>query len=171
MNNQKRQSMNDRRSFLSIFFVLTFFGVMNVLAMIGSPAFHNIRGVTVVRLIATGMCFGGAIFSFVAYFHGRRSSWRLAVPRIMYFPIVRTTNQIRWFIKKLCSIAFQDKKYPFADDYFPCWSFQRWPYLCNKSTGDIRGTSNKKHYVHRHCMEGHQAANKNLVSRVMVACA
>jgi hypothetical protein len=74
MNNQKKQSMNDRRSFLSIFFVLTFFGVMNVLAMISSPAFDNIRGVAVVRLIATGMCFGGAIFSFVAYFHGRRSS-------------------------------------------------------------------------------------------------
>jgi hypothetical protein len=29
----------------------------------------------------------------------------------------------------------------------------------------------KKHYVHRHCMEGQQAANKNLESRVMIACA
>ena len=74
MNNQKRQSMNDRRSFLSIFFVLTFFGVMNFLAVLSSPAWANIRGVDIVRTISIGMNFGGAIVSFVAYFRGRRSS-------------------------------------------------------------------------------------------------
>ena len=66
--------MNDRRMFLRIFFVLTFFGVMSLLAMLSSPAWANIRGVDVVRLIGIGMCFGGAIVSFVAYFRGRRSS-------------------------------------------------------------------------------------------------
>lgn len=66
--------MNDRRMFLRIFFVLTFFGVMSLLAILSSPAFENIRGVDVVRLIGTGMCFGGAIVSFVAYFRGHRSS-------------------------------------------------------------------------------------------------
>ena len=55
--------MIDRRMFLRIFFVLTFFGVMNLLAILSSPAFENIRVVHVVRLIGTGMCFGGAIFS------------------------------------------------------------------------------------------------------------
>ena len=64
--------MNNQRMFLYIFFVLTFFGVMNVLAMISSPAFENIRGVVVVRLIGTGMCWGVAIVSFAEYFLGRR---------------------------------------------------------------------------------------------------
>ena len=66
--------MNNRRRFPRIFFVLTFFGVMNLLAMISNPAWANIRGVDVVRLIGTGMCFGAAIVSFVAYYQDRRSS-------------------------------------------------------------------------------------------------
>jgi hypothetical protein len=66
--------MNNRRRFPRIFFVLTFFGVMNLLAMLSSPAWTNIRGVDIVRLIGTGMCFGGAIVSFGAYFRGRRLS-------------------------------------------------------------------------------------------------
>ena len=64
--------MKNRRSWLFTFFVLTFFGVMSFLAILSSPAWANIRGVDVLRLIGTGMCFGGAIFSFAAYFHGRR---------------------------------------------------------------------------------------------------
>jgi hypothetical protein len=60
--------MNNRRMFPRIFFLLTFFGVMNLLAMLSSPALSNIRWVDIVRLIGTGMCFGGAIISFVAYF-------------------------------------------------------------------------------------------------------
>jgi hypothetical protein len=66
--------MDHRRIFLRIFFVLTFFGVMSFLAMLSGPALANIRGVDVVRPIGTGMCFGGAIVSFVVYFRGRRSS-------------------------------------------------------------------------------------------------
>jgi hypothetical protein len=64
--------MNKQRGFLRIFFVLTLFGVISLLAMLSSPAWASIRGVDVVRLIGTGMCFGGAIFSFAEYFHGRR---------------------------------------------------------------------------------------------------
>ncbi len=60
--------MNNQRRFPRIFFVLTIFGVMNLLAMLSSPAWANIRGVDAVRLIGTGMCFGAAIVSFVAYF-------------------------------------------------------------------------------------------------------
>jgi len=70
----KGQSTKDRRRVPRIFFVLTFFGVMNILAMLSSPAWANIRGVDAVRLIGTGMCFGAAIVSFVAYFLDRRSS-------------------------------------------------------------------------------------------------
>ena len=66
--------MNNRRKFPRISFVLIFFGVMNFLAMLSSPAWANIRGVDVVRLIGTGMCFGGAIVSFVAYFRDRHTS-------------------------------------------------------------------------------------------------
>jgi len=66
--------MNNQRVFLIIFFVLTFFGFMSLLALLTGRSFPNIRGVDVVRLIGIGMCFGGAIFSFVAYFRGRRSS-------------------------------------------------------------------------------------------------
>jgi hypothetical protein len=72
MNKLKGQSMNNQRGFLRIFFVLTVFGVMNLLHMLDSPAWANIRGVDILRLIGTGMCFGGAIFCFGAYFFGRR---------------------------------------------------------------------------------------------------
>lgn len=65
--------MNDRRTFLRIFFVLTAFGVMSLLAILSRSGLANIRGVDVVHLIGTGMCFGGAIVSFVAYFRQRRS--------------------------------------------------------------------------------------------------
>jgi hypothetical protein len=70
----KGQSMNNRRRFPRIVFVLAFFGIMNLLAMLSSPAWANIRGVDIVRLIGTGMCFGGALVAYVAYFRDRRSS-------------------------------------------------------------------------------------------------
>ena len=72
MEQEKGQSMNNRRRFPRIPILLTLFGVMNLLHMLSSPAWANIRGVDIWRLIGTGMCFGGAIFSFAAYFHGRR---------------------------------------------------------------------------------------------------
>ncbi len=66
--------MNDRRMFLRIFFVLTAFGVMSFSAMLSRSALANIRGVDILQLVGVGMCFGGAIVSFVVYFRGRRSS-------------------------------------------------------------------------------------------------
>lgn len=72
--------MNDRRRFLRIFFVLTAFGVMSLLAMLNRSALVNIRGVDVVQPVGIGMCLGGAIVSFVVYFRSRRSSWGLYIP-------------------------------------------------------------------------------------------
>jgi hypothetical protein len=66
--------MNNRRRFPRIFFVLTLFGIMNLLHMLSSPTWANIRGVDAVRLIGTGMCFGAAIVSFVAYSRDGHSS-------------------------------------------------------------------------------------------------
>ena len=60
--------MNNRLRLPRISFLLTFFGVMNLLAIRSSPAWSNIRGVDIVRLIGTGMCFGAAIVSFVVYY-------------------------------------------------------------------------------------------------------
>ena len=60
--------MNNRRRFPRIFFLLTLFGVMNLLTMLSSPAWANIRVVDIVRLIGTGMCFGAALVSLVLYF-------------------------------------------------------------------------------------------------------
>lgn len=65
--------MNKRRKFSRIFFVLIFFGVMNLLHMLSSPAWASIRVVDIVRLIGTGMCFGAAIISFVVYVQDRPS--------------------------------------------------------------------------------------------------
>ena len=64
--------MNKQRGFLRIFLVLILFGAMNLLHMIDSPAWANIRGVDIVRFIGTGMCFSAAIFCLAAYIHGRR---------------------------------------------------------------------------------------------------
>ena len=64
--------MKDRRDFLRIFFVVSVFGLLSLLAMLGRPTLADIRAVDIVHLIGTGMCFGGAIFCFGAYFHGRR---------------------------------------------------------------------------------------------------
>ena len=63
--------MSHQRRLPRIFFLLTFFGVLSLLAMISSSAWANMRGVDIVRLIGTGMCFGGAIVSLGAYFRGR----------------------------------------------------------------------------------------------------
>ena len=66
--------MRERRMYLRIFFILTVFGALNLLTMLNRPALVNIRGVDIVHLIGTGMCFGGAIFSLVAYLYGGKSS-------------------------------------------------------------------------------------------------
>ncbi len=66
--------MNHQRKFPRIILVIALFGIMNFLAMLSSPAWANLRGVDVVRLIGTGMCFGAAIVSFVEYYRNGRST-------------------------------------------------------------------------------------------------
>ena len=66
--------MSNGRVFIIIFFILTFFTLMNFLRMLDRPALANIRSVDVLYLIGTGMCLGGAIVAFVAYYRSRRSS-------------------------------------------------------------------------------------------------
>lgn len=66
--------MNNRRTFLLYFFVLTAVGTLPLLAMQSRSAFAHIRVVEALPLIGSGMWFGGAIASLAAYFHGRRSS-------------------------------------------------------------------------------------------------
>ncbi len=66
--------MTDRRTLLRVFFVLALFGVMNCFAMLGKPSLQDIRLVDAVRLIGTGMCFGGAIVALGLSFRGPRGS-------------------------------------------------------------------------------------------------
>ena len=66
--------MNNRRTLLSIFFVLTSFGIMSLLATLSRPTLANIRAVDLVHLIGTGMCFGGAIVALGVYLHNHHSS-------------------------------------------------------------------------------------------------
>ncbi|HVO74967.1 MAG TPA: hypothetical protein VMT35_13150 [Ignavibacteriaceae bacterium] len=60
--------MKEKRNFLRVFFVLGGFGLMSLFAMISRPSLAEIRAVDIVHLIGTGMCFGAAIVSLVAYF-------------------------------------------------------------------------------------------------------
>lgn len=71
MNNQKDNQMNDRRRFFRIFLVLAFFSVMSLSAILTDPRVSNIRTVDIVRLIGAGMCIGGAVGAFFAYFRRR----------------------------------------------------------------------------------------------------
>ena len=66
--------MNKRPTFLRIFFVLTAFGIISLLAMLNRPTLANIRAVDLVHLIGTGMCFGGSVVALVVYFRDRHSS-------------------------------------------------------------------------------------------------
>lgn len=75
MENLKRQSTNKQHKFTPRFFLmLTFFGIMNLLTMLNRPIWTAIRGVDVIRLIGTGMCFGGALIAFATYLQDRKSS-------------------------------------------------------------------------------------------------
>jgi hypothetical protein len=64
--------LQGRRGFLRIFFVCTAGGLWALLGMLSNGAFANVRGVDIFRLVGLGMFLGGAIFSLMAYFRGRR---------------------------------------------------------------------------------------------------
>jgi hypothetical protein len=65
--------VNDRNASLRVFFVLSTFGVVSLLTMLGRPGLANIRGVDIVHLIGTGMCFGGAIVALVGHLRSKQS--------------------------------------------------------------------------------------------------
>ena len=63
--------MSDGIKSLRIFFVLAAFGMVSLFSMLSRPSFANIRGVDVVHLIGTGMCFGGAIGALAIHLRDR----------------------------------------------------------------------------------------------------
>ena len=66
--------MNNKQTFLRIFFVLISFGIISLMTMLSRPTIAEIRAVDFVHLIGTGMCLGGAVVALGAYFRSRRSS-------------------------------------------------------------------------------------------------
>jgi hypothetical protein len=64
--------MNEMRAFLRVFFVLITFGFIGLLATLDRPTMTDIRAVDIVHLIATGMCFGGAIVALASHLRGRQ---------------------------------------------------------------------------------------------------
>jgi len=62
--------MSNRPTYLRIFFVVTGFGVLSLLAMLSRPSLAEIRGVDIVHLIGTGMCFGVGLMALMAHFRG-----------------------------------------------------------------------------------------------------
>lgn len=68
----KTGQMNKRSRFPRIFFLLLLFGMLNLLTMLGNPAWAQLRNVDLVRLLGTGMCFGAALVAGAAYFMDRR---------------------------------------------------------------------------------------------------
>ena len=49
------------------FWVPLLFGLLSLFKMVGKPSFAAIRGVDVVQLIGTGMCFGVALATLVVF--------------------------------------------------------------------------------------------------------
>jgi hypothetical protein len=52
---------------LAPFWVPLLFGLLSLFNMVGKPSFTTIRGVDVVQLMATGMCFGVALATLVVF--------------------------------------------------------------------------------------------------------
>jgi hypothetical protein len=52
---------------------IAFLGLAPLLNVVSSPQFATFRGVDIVRLIASGMCFGAALTALAIFFVGRRS--------------------------------------------------------------------------------------------------
>ena len=68
--------MNGRRNFAQRVFIPLFIACMGLAAftnMASSPRFATFRTIDVVRLIASGMCFGAALAALLIFFGGPRS--------------------------------------------------------------------------------------------------
>jgi hypothetical protein len=53
---------------------LVFMGIIAFSNAASKPSFAALRAVDVVRLIAVGMCFGGALVALIMFFRGDRSN-------------------------------------------------------------------------------------------------
>jgi hypothetical protein len=60
---QRRQS----RRQLAPVWVPLLFGLLSLFNMVGKPSLATIRGVDIVQLIATGMCFGVALATLIVF--------------------------------------------------------------------------------------------------------
>ena len=63
--------MGDRRKFVP-FFVPLLFGLLSLSNVISNPRIATLRGVDVLQLIATGMCFGAALALGIVFVRGQR---------------------------------------------------------------------------------------------------
>ena len=61
--------MLERRRSLGMSGLLTVFGTLSLLRVLGRPSFAAVRGVDAVQLIGTGMCFGAAIVALAFFLH------------------------------------------------------------------------------------------------------
>lgn len=66
--------MNNRTRFFRIFIILILFGVLNLVAILTNPTFQSMRVVHIIRLIATGMCFGAALVALAIYLRSNRTN-------------------------------------------------------------------------------------------------
>jgi hypothetical protein len=69
--------MNDRRRLLVVPLITGFMGLIAFFNMASSPRFAAIRAVDVVRLMASGMCFGVALMALILFFERPRSQTRV----------------------------------------------------------------------------------------------
>jgi len=67
-----RRARGRRR--LVAFWVPLMFGFMSLANAVGRPQLAALRGVDIVQLIATGMCFGVALTTLIVYLREQRSS-------------------------------------------------------------------------------------------------
>ena len=62
----------EKRRKVAIIFLPLFFGLIVLFNTMSSPRFEAYRAVDVIRLIASGMCFGAALVGIVIMLRGRR---------------------------------------------------------------------------------------------------
>ena len=63
-----------RRRKLAPLWVPLLFGLLSLVNVIGKPRFATLHASDIVQLLGTGMCFGVALTSLIAFLHGRSSS-------------------------------------------------------------------------------------------------
>jgi hypothetical protein len=64
----------ERRRKLAPFWVPLLFGLLSLVNLVGKPRLATLHASDVVQLLGTGMCFGVAVASLVAFLRGPRTS-------------------------------------------------------------------------------------------------